>query len=86
MIYKPEWQWKQNADYSGAEGSLELVVPSRSLNRLSASSVPFCSEFTVAWAALPRSGVEEDWDSAQLERELWAPGCSPNAFNLCLIS
>lgn len=86
LIYKPEWQRKQNADYPSAKGLLELVVPSRSPNWLSASRMPFCSKFALAWVALQRSGVEEDWDSAQLECELWAPDCSPNAFSLCVIS
>lgn len=70
---KPELQWKQNADESRANDSLELAVPSQAQTGCKHSPNALLLH------------VHHCWLCCWLGCELWAPGCF-NAFNLCLIS
>lgn len=74
VIYKPDLQWKQNAGYPHPKDSPRLVVPSQSRRQ----------HFPNILTVLLSSGVEEDWDSAQLQCELWAPDSSPNMLSLSI--
>lgn len=86
LLLLTAFKWFKNLNFSGNKMLMSLVLTTHwnwlclPKPRLAASTpkMPFCCMFTAA-------GRAAGWDSAQLQCELWAPGCF-NAFNSCLIS
>lgn len=86
LLLLTAFKWFKNLNFSGNKMLMSLVLTTHwnwlclPKPRLAASTpkMPFCCMFTAA-------GHAAGWDSAQLQCELWAPGCF-NAFNSCLIS